>query len=246
MRLLGIIPARGGSKGIPGKNIRLLGGKPLLAYTALAAQAAGICTRLILSTDDEEIARAGRDWNVEVPFLRPPELARDDTPMLPVLQHAVQEMRARGFQPDAIVILQPTAPFRRPEDLREAFEIFKSDPAIDSVVSVEPVPDHYSPHFVLKIEADRLLPFIEGGLKITRRQDAPKAYSRSGDFYFTRIATLMEGNSIYGQTCRPFIVKHADRVNLDTLEDWSEAERIIARAHPHPGPSGSQAAGSVK
>jgi N-acylneuraminate cytidylyltransferase len=232
MQLLGIIPARGGSKGIPGKNIRPLGGKPLLAYTALAARAAGICTRLILSTDSEEIAQAGRQWKVEVPFLRPPELARDETAMLPVLQHAVTEMRARGFAPDAIVILQPTAPFRRADDLRAGFQLLQSDPALDSVVAVEPVPEHYSPHFVLKIEDDRLLPFIEGGLKITRRQDAPKAYSRSGDFYFTRINTLMDGHSIYGANCRPYIVSHSDRVNLDTLADWAEAERVVAKGLP--------------
>ena len=229
MQLLGIIPARGGSKGIPGKNIRLLGGKPLLAYTALAAQQAAICTRLILSTDSEEIADAARQWNVEVPFLRPPELARDETPMLPVLQHAVTEMRARGFFPDATVILQPTAPFRRAEDLAAAFALLQSNSSLDSVVAVEPVPEHYSPYFVMKIESGRLLPFMEEGLKITRRQDAPKAYSRSGDFYFTRIGTLMEEGSIYGANCQPYIVNHLDRVNLDTLEDWAEAERVVSK-----------------
>jgi CMP-N,N'-diacetyllegionaminic acid synthase len=227
MQLLGIIPARGGSKGIPGKNIRMLGGKPLLAYTALAAQKAGICSRVILSTDSEEIAKVGREWAVEVPFLRPAELARDDTAMLPVLQHAVTEMRRGGFQPDAIVILQPTAPFRRPEDLQEAFRLLQSDSSIDSVVSVEPIPDHYSPYFLMKIENDRLLPFMPDGLRITRRQDAPKVFSRSGDFYFTRIATLMEGNSIYGQNSRPYVVRHPERVNLDTLEDWAKAERLV-------------------
>jgi CMP-N,N'-diacetyllegionaminic acid synthase len=232
MQLLGIIPARGGSKGIPGKNIKLLGDKPLLAYTVLVAQKAGICSRIILTTDSEKIAEAGRQQGVEVPFLRPPELARDDTPMLPVLRHAVTEMRARGFAPDAIVILQPTAPFRRSEDLKGALAILDTDRSVDSVVSVELVPEHYSPYFVMKIEEGRLLPFIEDGLKITRRQDAPKAYSRSGDFYFTRIQTLMEDNSIYGQNCRPFIVSHAKRVNLDTLEDWKEAERIVSTLRP--------------
>ncbi len=227
MQLLGIVPARGGSKGIPGKNIKLLGDKPLIAYTAEAARQAGICTRLILTTDSEEIASVAREWEIEVPFIRPLELARDDTPMLPVLQHAVREMQAVGFAPEAIVILQPTAPFRRAEDLQKAFALLVSEESIDSVVSVSPVPEHYSPHFVMKIEKDRLLPFVEGGIKITRRQDAPKAYSRSGDFYFTRIATLMQGNSIYGQNCRPYVVMHPDRVNLDTLEDWKEAERMI-------------------
>jgi CMP-N,N'-diacetyllegionaminic acid synthase len=184
---------------------------------------------VIASTDSEEIASVARQWAVEVPFLRPAELARDDTPMLPVLQHAVREMRERSFIPDAIVLLQPTAPFRRPEDLRRAFDILKNEPSVESVVAVEAVPDHYSPHFVMKIDGGRLLPFLEGGLKITRRQDAPKAYSRSGDFYFTRARTLLEANSIYGENCRPYIVTHSDRVNLDTMEDWSLAEAIVRK-----------------
>jgi N-acylneuraminate cytidylyltransferase len=223
MKLLGIIPARGGSKGIPGKNIRLLGGKPLLAYAAEAAGKAGIFARVILTTDSEEIAAAGRQLGIETPFMRPAELACDDTPMLPVLQHAV---RALGEDCDGIVILQPTAPFRRWQDLQAAARVFEERPEVESVVSVEQVPDHYSPYFVMKIVEKKLVPFMPDGLRITRRQDAPKAYSRSGDFYFTRTKTLMEGNSIYGENCHPIIVSHDLRVNLDTLEDWAEAERM--------------------
>jgi len=227
MQLLGIIPARGGSKGIPGKNIKLLGGKPLLAYTALAAESAGIFSRVILTTDSEEIAAVGHQCGIEVPFIRPPDLARDDTPMLPVLQHVVNWVHEENWMPDAIVILQPTAPFRRPEDLRVAFDLLKAHSEIDSVVSVEPVPEHYAPHFVMKIEGEQLLPFMPDGLRITRRQDAPKVYSRTGEFYFTRVKALMEGNSIYGKNCRPYVVDHPNRVNLDTLDDWAEAERIV-------------------
>jgi N-acylneuraminate cytidylyltransferase len=229
MELLGIIPARGGSKGIPGKNIKMLGGRPLLEYAARAARSAGIFSHLILTTDSEEIAQTGRTCGIEVPFLRPPELARDETPMLPVLQHAVQWARNRGWAPDAITILQPTAPFREAADLRAAFELLKSRPEYDSVVSVATVPEHYSPYFLMKIEGERLLPFMPDGLKITRRQDTPKAYSRTGDFYFTRVETLMRENSIYGTNCLPFVVTHQHRVNLDTLEDWREAEQIAAR-----------------
>jgi CMP-N,N'-diacetyllegionaminic acid synthase len=224
MQLLGIIPARGGSKGILGKNIKLLGGKPLLAYTFIAAKSAGVFSRIVLSTDSEEIAAVGRQLGIEVPFIRPPELARDDTPMLPVLQHVVKNL---GTTFDAIAILQPTAPFRRWQDLRAAAELLEQNPEVESVVSVEPVPEHYSPYFLMKIESDRLLPFMTDGLKITRRQDAPKAYSRSGDFYFTRTRTLLEKGSIYGENCRPFIVNHKHRVNLDTMNDWQEAEKLV-------------------
>ena len=229
MELLGIIPARGGSKGIPGKNIKMLGGKPLMQYAALAAQSSGIFSHLILTTDSEEIAETGRKCRIDVPFMRPPELARDDTPMLPVLQHAVRWGRDQGWAIDAIAILQPTAPFRQASDLRAAFELLKSRAEIDSVVSVAAVPEHYSPYFLMKIEGERLLPFMADGLKVTRRQDAPKAYSRTGDFYFTRVETLMQQNSIYGTNCLPFVVNHPNRVNLDTPEDWQEAERIAAR-----------------
>lgn len=224
MKLLGIIPARGGSKGIPGKNIKLLGGKPLLAYTIEAARKADIFARVILTTDSAEIAAVGKEYGAETPFMRPPELAFDDTPMLPVLQHAV---RALGEKYDGIVILQPTAPFRRWQDLQAAAQVLSEHPEAESVVSVEQVPEHYSPYFVMKINGQKLLPFMPDGLRITRRQDAPKAYSRSGDFYFTRIGTLMEGNSIYGENCRPFVVSHELRVNLDTLDDWAEAERLV-------------------
>src|SRR6476661_7928333 len=119
MNLLGLIPARGGSKGIPGKNTRVLGGKPLLAYTALAAQKAEICSRLIISTDSEQIAEVAKQWKVEVPFLRPADLAEDATPMLPVILHAISEMEKAGFIADAVLLLQPTAPFRRPQDLQQ-------------------------------------------------------------------------------------------------------------------------------
>ncbi len=230
--LLGIIPARGGSKGIPGKNTRLLAGRPLLAYTVDAARRSGIFTRLILTTDSPDIARIGRDLGLEVPFLRPPELAQDDSPMLPVMQHAVAWLEAAGFSPDLIALLQPTAPFRRPQDLIEARRLLEQHPEADSVVSVEPVPEHYAPHFVMRISDGWLLPFLPEGPRITRRQDAPKAYSRSGDFYFTRTRTLMAGNSIYGTRCLPFLVHHDHRVNLDSAADWAAAERLASQCPP--------------
>jgi CMP-N-acetylneuraminic acid synthetase len=229
MNLLGIIPARSGSKGIPGKNIKFLGGRPLLAYSVMAARKAGIFSRLILSTDSEAIARQGKALGVEVPFMRPSELARDDTPMLPVLRHAVKTLGETGWMADVICILQPTAPFRSPAELISAFGIIRTEAEVDSVVSVEPVPDHYSPYFLLKIDGQRLKPFMPDGLKYTRRQDAPKAYSRNGDFYFTRTKTLLDGNSIYGQNCRPVIVTHEERVNLDTMDDWVLAEKLLPR-----------------
>jgi len=227
-RILGIIPARGGSKGIPGKNIRVLGNKPLLAYTVHLAKESAIFDRIILSTDSEEIASVGKELGVEVPFLRPEELSQDETPMLPVLQHAVNYCLNEGWKPDYICILQPTAPFRNVQDLVKGYELLVST-GCDSVVSIEEVPEHYLPHFVMKIEKGKLTHFLEEGAKVTRRQDAKKAYTRSGCFYFTRKDVLMNDNSIYGEDCRPIVIDNELSVNLDTMDDWYEAERVAEK-----------------
>jgi N-acylneuraminate cytidylyltransferase len=225
-RILGLVPARGGSKGIPGKNGRLLGGVPLLARAVRAGFDTGIVERVLLTTDSAELAAIGREAGAEVPFLRPPELARDDTPMLPVMQHAVRHVMAEGWIPDLILLLQPTAPFRRVEDIRAAVARLDSEPEADSIVSIEQIPAHFAPHFVMKVEEGRLMPFLPDGLRVTRRQDAPPAYTRNGQFYVTRTACLMEGNSIYGTRCLPFVTTHP-AANLDTLEDWAEAEKLM-------------------
>lgn len=226
-RVLAIIPARGGSKGIPGKNLRSLAGKPLLARAIECALDAGIFSQVLVTTDSEEIAQAARRFGAEAPFLRPPELARDDSPMLPVLIHALAFVKGQGKEPEVIVLLQPTAPFRRSKDVAAAVAILVARPETDSVVSVEKIPDHYSPHYAMRVEGERLTPFLAEGARVTRRQDAPPAYTRNGQFYVTRRQTLLEQNSIYGNNCLPFITTHR-AVNLDTLEDWAEAERLAA------------------
>lgn len=230
-RVLGLVPARGGSKGIPGKNGRLLGGVPLLARAVRAGQEAGCVDRILVTTDSEDLAAIGAWAGADVPFLRPAELARDDTPMLPVMQHAVRHVLEGGWEPDLVLLLQPTAPFRRVEDLRTAVARLWSEEGADSIVSVERVPAHFSPHFVMKVEEGRLLPFLPDGLRVTRRQDAPPAYTRNGQFYVTRTACLMEGNSIYGDRCIPYETTHP-AANLDTLEDWAEAEKLAAEVWP--------------
>jgi len=227
-KILGLVPARGGSKGIPGKNGRLRGGMPLLARAVRAGFDTGIVERVLLTTDSAELAAIGRDAGAEVPFLRPPQLARDDTPMLPVMQHAVRHVMAEGWIPDLILLLQPSAPFRLVEDIRAAVERLQAKPEADSIVSIEKVPAHFSPHFVMKVEEGCLMPFLAAGLLVTRRQDAPTAYTRNGQFYVTRTSCLMEANSIYGVYCLPFVTTHL-AVNLDTLEDWEQAEKLIGR-----------------
>jgi len=225
-KMLGIIPARGGSKGIPGKNIRMLGGKPLIYYAVRAARESGLVDRLILTTDSAEIADVGKSLGIEMPFIRPANLAQDDTPMFPVIDHAVQFVESRGWQPDIILLLQPTAPLRQPEHIQAAVKIL-TETKCDAVASVVEVPQHYAPDFVLKLEEGKLKPFLEGGEKVTRRQDTRAAYSRDGTIYAFWRDVFIHKRSIYGDDCRPLVIPRDMSCNLDTMEDWGEVEQKI-------------------
>ncbi len=224
-KVLGLIPARGGSKGIPGKNTRLLNGKPLLSYAVQAANKSGLVDRLILTTDSEDIAATGRDLGIEVPFIRPSHLAQDDTPMLPVIEHALHFVEAQGWQPDIILLLQPTAPLRRAEHIQQAIKKLV-DEKCDSVVSVVEVPRHYVPDFVLRLEEGKLKPFLDAPLA-TRRQDARPAYSRDGTIYAFWRDVLIYKHNIYGDDCRPILIPEEQSCNLDTMSDWQEAEKKL-------------------
>lgn len=226
-RVLGIVPARGGSKGVPGKNVRKLAGRPLIDYTARAARESSVLDRIILSTDSNEIAEAGRRSGLEVPFMRPASLAEDDTPMLPVVRHAVDTLSAGGWTPDVIVLLQPTSPLRRPSHVRDAVTMLRETKA-DSVVTVVELPRHLSPDYVMRIDDGLLRPFLPDGARLTRRQDARPAYSRDGTVYACWRATLDRWGTIYGERCLPLIVDAADSLSIDTPDDWAEAERRLA------------------
>src|SRR5262249_42617407 len=176
MKVLGIVPARGGSKGIPRKNIAPLMGKPLLAYTAVAARGAGRLTRTLLSTDDEEIARVGREYGLDVPFLRPPELARDDTPTIPVLQDVVRKLEAAGDRYDAILVLQPTNPLRRAEDIDGAIELLERTGA-DSVISFVDVGEKHPARMkIISPEGQVTNPPFAEQFEGQPRQALPKLY----------------------------------------------------------------------
>jgi len=225
--VLGVVPARAGSKGVPGKNVRPLSGRTLLEYAARAARESGVIDRVILSTDSPQIAEAGRRAGLEVPFMRPAALAADDTPMLPVIQHALDEMLRGGWSADIIVLLQPTSPLRRPDHIRDAVNLLRETNA-DSVVTVVEVPRHLSPDYVMRIDEGRLKPFLPDGLRITRRQDARPAYSRDGTVYAFRRSTLERFGGIYGDDCRPLLIDARESLSIDTQDDWDEAERVLA------------------
>jgi CMP-N,N'-diacetyllegionaminic acid synthase len=227
-RVLAIVPARAGSKGVPGKNIRKLAGRTLLDYTALAARDSGVIDRIVLSTDSDEIADAGKRAGMEVPFMRPAALAQDDTPMLPVIQHAIESLAVDGWAPDVIVLLQPTSPLRRASHVRDAVTRLKETKA-DSVVSVIELPRHLSPDYVMRIDDGVLRPFLPEGAGVTRRQDARPAYSREGTVYACWRATLERWGNIYGEQCQPLILDAADSLSIDSPDDWAEAERRLAQ-----------------
>lgn len=228
MRVLGLVPARGGSKGVPRKNIRVLGGKPLLAYTAEAALAAATLDRVVLSTDDEEIADVGRSCGLDVPFLRPASLARDDTPTLPVVQHALRALDSSGDVFDAVCLLQPTSPIRTASFIDDCVLALTSGDA-DSVISVRLVPAEFNPHWVYFRDEDGYVRLSTGEpAPVSRRQELPPAYHRDGCVYVTRRDAVLSG-SLYGQRVRAVVSPEGPVVNIDEEADWRHAEAAVAR-----------------
>ena len=233
-KILAVIPARGGSKGVPRKNIRPICGKPLIAYTIETALAARHqFHRVIVSTEDEEIASIARRFGADVPFLRPAELATDQAATLPVLQHAVNFVEEQDqVTLDWVLLLQPTAPFRTVEDIDAALELGRQG-GCDSVISVEEV---FAVHPILmkRIEDGRLLPFCIDEKEGTRRQDyQPPAYMRNGAIYLSRRDILMERNSIWGDIIRPYTMPPERSFSVDSeldlkLVDLRMRERLEA------------------
>lgn len=223
-----VITARGGSKGIPRKNIRNFLGKPLLAWTIEAARESGLFARVILSTEDEEIAQVGKDYGADAPFLRPSELAGDTTPTAPVIQHAVEWLREReGWTPKFVMILEPTSPSRRAFHIREAAELLVASEA-DSLASVSEVPHHYNPLKVLKREADGAIAGMQGTHirdMIHRRQELPTYYAFNGLLFSCRADVLYEKPpTIWGQKVVGYVVDQKYNLDIDAPDDWVVAE----------------------
>jgi CMP-N-acetylneuraminic acid synthetase len=227
--VVGVIPARAGSKGIPHKNLVRIGGQPLIAFTCEAARRSRTLSRVILSTDSPDIVELAGRHGIEAPFLRPAELARDDSGMLPVLQHAVRFLEQQdGRRPDVVVLLQPTSPLRTTEHIDEAVRLLLESGA-DSVVSVVEVPHQFSPLSVLRVADGRLVPFA-GDATVTRRQDKPVLYARNGPAVLAvRSSVLLEQNSLYGSDSRPFVMGPEESVDVDGSWDLDLVEMILAR-----------------
>ena len=225
--VLGIVPARGGSKGIARKNIRLLDGLPLVAYTAAAALKSRCLTRVILSTEDPEIACVGKSAGLDVPFTRPAVLASDTTPMIDVILHAVRWAIEGGEEYDAVCLLQPTSPLRTSQTIDRCVRLLW-EKAVDTVVSVRPVPPEYNPYWVYFEGPDGFLqPSIASEKPITARQQLPPAYHRDGSVFAAWTRVLLKRGSLYGETTLGVISPEEEAFDLDTEEQWESLERKL-------------------
>jgi CMP-N,N'-diacetyllegionaminic acid synthase len=227
-RILAIITARGGSKRIPKKNIKLFNGKPLISWTIDAiTQCRDLLHTVVLSTDDAEIGDIGRINGIEVPFMRPGNLSSDDAKSLGVVQHATRFIESRdSVQMDWVLLLQPTSPLRTALDIRNAIQMAMTHQC-DSVVAVTEAPIH--PIFIKKMDSQGFLqPFCITEPEGTRRQDVePKAYIRNGSIYLTQRQILMNGNSIFGRQIRPYVMPAERSIDIDSPFDFRVAESIM-------------------
>lgn len=227
MKILGLIPARGGSKGIPGKNIKALGGKPLLAYTFDSAQESKLLSKVILSSDDSDIIAVANQIGLEVPFTRPENLANDQSPTLPVIAHALRFFEGKGEKFDAVCLLQTTYPFRRKGLIDDAIKEFIRTDA-EALVSVLPVPHEFNPHWVFEPGQNGFLEIATGEKQIIpRRQDLPTSFFRDGAIYITKSEVILSKNSILSEKLAYIVGDESRYVNLDTFDDWKKAEILV-------------------
>lgn len=224
-RILAVIPARGGSVGVEGKNLRRLMGRPLIAWTIEAAHASRRLARTILSSDDEAIIETARDLGCEVPFRRPPELAQADTPGIMPILHALESLQEVY---EYVVCLQPTSPLRRAEHIDAAIATFFSNEA-DTCVGVVSVEQH--PYWMMRELPDGCLaPFVEDAPTVTRRQDLPPVYALNGAFYMARSESLARSGSFVHGRCVPFVMDRRSSLDIDTELDFLIAEALLGRA----------------
>lgn len=225
-KVLGVIPARGGSKGIPEKNIYPLNGKPLIAYTIEAASQSKLLTDFIVSTDSDKIQEVSEQFGAKVPFRRPEELSHDSALAIPTIQHAVKTYEEmQGITYDYIIMLQPTAPLRTAHDIDESLRKLMNSDA-DSIISIVDV-DNYHPIKMKKIEDEMLIDFLKSDLENPPRQDLPPVYIVNGAIYATKRDVFMNQNTFKGSKCLPYIMPDERSANIDKITDFLTAEYFL-------------------
>jgi CMP-N,N'-diacetyllegionaminic acid synthase len=232
MKILAIITARGGSKGVPGKNIKFLGTKQLIQYTIEAALASSLITDIIASTDSESIASVAKASGVAAPFLRPAELATDTASSIDVVIHAINYLENEEKYYDAVCLLQPTCPFRPVDFIDKAITQFEKS-EVDSLISVLPVPDEFNPHWIFEPGIDGNLHIVTGEREIIkRRQDLPRTFFRDGSIYITKKKVIKEQHSFYGDRIGYIESDPLFYANIDTPADFANAENKLPTVLP--------------
>jgi pseudaminic acid cytidylyltransferase len=220
---IAVIPARGGSKRIPNKNLKTFAGMPIIAYSIKAAKTAGVFDKIIVSTDSDKIAQVAKEYGAEVPFMRPSELADDFTPTAPVLIHALNWLAENGTPPNYVCCIYATAPFVRSEYIKEGFKLMAGK-KVSSVFSVTTFP---FPIFrALKIVGGSHLQMFWPEHEMTRSNDLPEAYHDAGQFYWIDSKKFMKTKKLYTDDALPVILPRYLVQDIDTLEDWETAELL--------------------
>lgn len=228
MKVVALVPARGGSKGIPRKNLIPVLGKPLLAYTADAALKSKKIAEVFLSTDDLEIARVGAELGLSVPFIRPEELAGDNIKMIDVISHFCVFCEKKEISFDVLVLLQATSPLRRTQDIDACLDLYRSA-GTDSVVSVEKVPHNFIPSSIYKMSKSSYLKKITDGTENYLRQEKPVYFARNGPAIVVTTPKLIQEGHLYGSQLKGFEMSALRSIDIDTEEDLLILESILSR-----------------
>ncbi len=229
MKVLGIIPARKGSKGVPNKNMKLLAGKPLLSYTMQIASQSTLLHSVIISTDSDEMMQLAKTYNISAPFKRPDELATDTTPTIEVIIHALNYYEQNQTSFDAVCLLQPTYPFREMGFIDKCIEKFIAT-GTDTLISILPVPHQFNPHWVFfQNNEGSLVNAMHNDNIITRRQQLPPAYIRDGSVYIIKTDTILQRHSLFGNKVEGILSNPELYINIDTVKDFETAQLLAGR-----------------
>jgi CMP-N,N'-diacetyllegionaminic acid synthase len=229
---IALIPARSGSKRIPGKNVRLLAGHPLLAYTIVAARTSGVFGRVVVSTDSREVADIAASYGADVPFLRPSEFAEDRSPDIEWVRHAIEWLRADGVAVDVFAILRPTSPLRRADTIRAGVAALRADTEADSLRGVESVSQHPGKMWVAEADAQRMRPLLDDGganppWHSTPYQALPRVLVQNASLEVARVRCVDEYGTIAGRQIIPFVLPGYEGFDLNQPVDWVVLEHLL-------------------
>lgn len=230
LKIMGIITARGGSKRVPRKNIKSFLGKPLLAWSIEVGKKAKVFDKFILTTEDKEIAKMGKKYGVEVPFMRPQELAQDSSTSYETVRHAVEWLRDNeNYNPDWIILLEPSSPGRQSAHIKEVAKLISQNPKFDSLIGISEIPGHFSYLKQFQLNKNEALTRVNDSASmknlILRNQDMPKSYYINSAIYAFKTSNLFDGDkSLWGNKTYGYVMDNKYSLDIDTPEDWLIAE----------------------